>query len=128
MLTFEDFKPGASFGSRTICLDEDILSPWLAIFPNDRAHLPQMPPALMLPIMMRAYLALVAPRPPGNIHGSQWIRIHKRPQLGDAVVTEVGCMDKEMRGGRRWVTLSTQSRSAGGDLLFEGRKRLVWAA
>lgn len=128
MLTFADFEPGATLGERTVTFDDTLLRPWLTLFPDDAEHAPLMPPGMAMVMIMRAYLAVVTPRPPGNIHASQWIRGHARPRLGDEITTEVACTEKTHRNERRWLTLSTRSRDGAGALLFEGRKTLIWAA
>ena len=47
--------------------------------------------------MMRAYLNVVTPRPPGNIHARQVLAVQALPQAGELVRSSIRCLGKEMR-------------------------------
>ncbi|MCP1337011.1 hotdog family protein [Futiania mangrovi] len=128
ILTFDRFQPGAVMGEETVVLDTAILDPWLKLFPADGRHETHMPHGMVMTMIMRAYMAVVAPRPPGNVHAGQRVKMHRRPRLGEAVTTRITCEGKEMRKERRWVHLASESRDADGNILFEGRMTLIWAA
>lgn len=128
MITFDDFEPGRSFGAAPVTLDDALWAGWTRLFPEDADCAPDMPEGMTAVLAMRAYLTLVAPRPPGNVHASQSFAITRLPKRGETVTTEVACAGRELRNGRRWVDLATDSRDAAGAPLFTGRMRLIWAS
>lgn len=128
MITFDDFVPGHCFGAIPITLDEQLWSSWIQLFPDDAACAPDMPEGMTAVLVMRAYMELVAPRPPGNVHASQSFEVARLPRLGQTVTTAITCTGKELRNGRRWVDLATDSRNEGDEHLFTGRMRMIWAA
>ena len=128
MITFDDFRPGTSFGSAPVHLDDALMEKWTRLFPYDTACAPDMPEGMTAVLVMNAYMTLVAPRPPGNIHASQSFDLVRLPCIGETVTTEVICHDKEMSKGRRWVGLETISRDQAGEVLFSGAMRMIWAA
>jgi acyl dehydratase len=128
MLTFDGFQPGHSFGEATVALDEAMMQRWVALFPQDAACAPLMPEGMAAVMVMNAYMDLVGPRPPGNVHASQQFQLHSLPRIGQSVRTRVTCRGKELRNGRRWIDLETDSRDETGALLFTGAMRLIWAA
>lgn len=78
--------------------------------------------------MMRAYLRVVAPRPPGNIHARQRLVLHGLPRLDERVRSCVYCLDKEIRRERRYLQLEVSGRGAGQRPLYTGQMQLIWAA
>ena len=128
MITFEDFQPGASFGKADVTLDDTMFENWTALFPDDADCAPDMPEGMTAVLVMNAYTALIAPRPPGNVHASQAFEITRLPKRGQTVTTDVTCRSKELRKGRRWIDLDTESHDESGTLLFTGTMRLIWAA
>ena len=79
-------------------------------------------------MMMRAYLAVVASRPPGNIHARQGFTLAAPPQPGERIRSVVTCVGKEMKRGRRHVEFRTEGTGAGGRPIYTGRMALIWAA
>lgn len=128
MITFEDFRPGVSFGTAAVTLYDTMFENWTALFPGDADCAPDMPEGMTAVLVMNAYMELIAPRPPGNVHASQAFDISQLPKLGQTVQTTVTCRSKELRKGRRWIDLDTQSHDENGTLLFTGTMRLIWAA
>lgn len=128
MITFDDFEPGRCFGSVPITLDERLWSNWTRLYPGDTASSPDMPEGMTAVLVMQAYMGLVAPRPPGNVHASQSFEVVRMPRIGQTVTTSVTCTGKELRNGRRWIDLATDSCDAEGQHLFKGRMRMIWAA
>lgn len=128
MIMFDDFTPGESFGAVPVVIDQDMILQWGALFPDDLKLGAEMPVGLTSAVAMNAYLELVAPRPPGNVHASQAFEMHKLPKFGDTIQTEVLCLSKELHKGRRWVELGTKSCDQAGELMFTGRMKLIWAA
>ena len=128
MITFDDFQPGHSFGAAPVTLDDALFAKWTALFPDDDACAPDMPEGMIAVLVMNAYMELIAPRPPGNVHASQAFALHRLPKLGQTVSTTVTCTGKELRNGRRWLDLETQSHDEDGNFLFSGTMRMIWAA
>ena len=128
MITFEDFQPGVPFGTAAVTLDDAMFENWVSLFPGDADCAPDMPEGMTAVLVMNAYMELIAPRPPGNVHASQTFGISQLPKLGQTVHTTVTCRSKELRKGRRWIDLETQSHDENATLLFTGTMRLIWAA
>ena len=124
-ILWDDFAPGAALGAIEVTLSPDLFAAWARIDPGAGAE--AAPPGLMTALMMRAYTAVVAPRPPGNVHAGQALRILRAPAAGAVLRAEFGCAGKEMRRGRRRVAFSVTMSDAEGPVL-EGELRLVWAA
>lgn len=128
MLTFEGFVPGAELGVHETMLDAEGAARWCALFPGDAEVLPNMPPGMSAAVIMRAYTAVVTPRPPGNVHGEQVVDMHHLPRLGDLLRTRFVCEGKELKKDRRWVKLASETTNERGELLFTGRMVILWAA
>lgn len=128
MLTFDSFITGQSFGEATVHVDESLFQRWISLFPADAECAPRMPEGMAAVVMMNAYLELVSPRPPGNVHAAQDFNLFSLPHIGQSVRTRVICKSKEIRNGRNWIDLETDSRDDTGALLFTGAMRLIWAA
>ena len=130
-ITFEDFQPGASLGEAEITVDAAMLASVEAIYgvtvPRGNGRGRPAPLPLCTALMMRAYLQVVSARPPGNVHARQWLQLHAPLHAGDCVRTRVGCLSKELKAGRRWVTLEAQGEVAGRPV-YTGRFTLIWAA
>ena len=128
MITFDTFQPGAPLGESPFTFDAFALAQWTALYPGADTIAPLMPPGMVSMIVMRAYMATITPRPPGNVHASQHIEMHRLPNLGDTIRTTFTCESRELRKERRWVRLASASTDAGGNLLFTGRMTMIWAA
>lgn len=130
--TFANFRPGHSFGSMKIMLDQARLEQWQSIYGGNQVADPtlpsgMLPEGLLVTCMMEAYLHLVQPRPPGNIHASQKIMFAKaRPRIGDTLTLSISCLDKTEKKGRGWVTFEA-SVDCDGHALLRGEIRTVWA-
>jgi hypothetical protein len=128
--TYADFQPGHNFGKMSIVLDVDRLAQWDAIYggggdSNDPARL--VPQGLLVTCMMEAYLGLIQPRPPGNIHAGQSIVFGtSHVWLGDTVTITASCMDKTLRKGRGWVIFEV-TVARGDQTLLRGEIRSIWA-
>ena len=127
MITFDDLQAGQSFGEAAVLFDEALVAKWVQLFPADADTGLEMPDGMTAVLTIKAYADLVAPRPPGNIHGNQKFKMLKRPCLGETIHTEFLCSAKERRKERNWVSFQTRSRNAAGDLLFTGEMRVLWA-
>ncbi|MGF6861429.1 hypothetical protein ABIE69_002001 [Rhodobacteraceae bacterium MBR-64] len=128
MITFDDFRPGHVFGTAPVTLDDALFQKWTALFPEDAACAPGMPEGMTAVLVMNAYMKLIAPRPPGNVHASQAFTLECLPKLGETVNTTITCTGKELLKGRRWLDLETRSHDEAGNFLFSGAMRLIWAA
>lgn len=123
---FADFVPGTEIGIHDALYDEALAAGWRKIFPTSQPDGAEGA-GIAVALMMRSYLA-VTPRPPGNIHARQRLRLESLPRLGEMVHTVVSCADKEIRRGRRYVEFAVRGVGVRGRLLFEGQLTLVWAA
>lgn len=128
LLTYDGFEPGRDFGEARLTLDEGLMRRWLKLFPDDAAGLPDLPEGFASVIVMRAYIELIGPRPPGNVHASQSFSLRQLPQPGQTVITRMTSAGREIRRERRWVTIASETRDEADNILFTGEMRLIWAA
>lgn len=130
-ILFEDFVPGVLMGEHVEMYDARQARRWQAIFgdqPGQGANGGPEGASMATVNMMRAFLHVVAPRPPGNVHARQQLRMHGVPQAGESMRISVTCAGKEIRRERRYVELEVSGTGKGGRRLFDGRLSLVWAA
>ena len=124
---FDDFVIGAEIGGADDVYDESMVLAWRRLFGP-----PQTPGAqaagMAVALMMRGYLRVVSPRPPGNVHAGQGLRLHALPQMGEQVRTVLTCAGKEIRRERRFVEFAVTGTGKDRRSLFDGRLTLVWAA
>lgn len=127
-LLFEGFTPGRDFGEAVLRLDERLIRRWVKLYPQDAECLPAVPEGMASVVIMRAYIDRCGPRPPGNVHTSQSFHMQQPLTLGDTLRTRMTCAAAEMKKGRGWVTIGSETRNDAGTVLFTGEMRLIWAA
>ena len=127
MLTFDTFEPGRAMGSHAIAIDEALVGLWHRLYPYDDAG-GLMPPGMASVVTMRSYMAILTPRPKGNVHAGQTMQIVRLPRIGERLTTTISCRDKELRKERRLVHFLTETRVADGVLAFHGTTTSIWAA
>lgn len=126
LVTFETFQPGHVMGKVRDVIDPEMLRRCRDIYGADGS--PDISrPELASICSMRAYLGVVTPRPPGNIHTRERIAIDDLPKAGEEIETEVLCVSKEMRGERRRVVLATRTWGEKGRALFSTEMTMLWA-
>jgi hypothetical protein len=118
LYTYDSFTPGSVLGEWEEPLDARLLALWE----------PARQAGLAVALMMRAYLNVVTPRPAGNIHARQALCVQGLPRSGERVRSTVRCLDKEIRGERRYLRLEVAGEGATGRPLYTGRMNLIWAA
>jgi hypothetical protein len=131
VITFEDFNPGAVMGESVEVFDEKLAQGWQKIFgdqPADGANGAAEGASLAVVMMMRAYLNVVAPRPPGNVHARQRFSLESPPRQGEAIRTVIACVEKAFKRERRYVELQARGTGEEGRPIFTGRMTLIWAA
>ena len=128
IIFFDAFVPDSVLGAFTETPDQKTLQSWRRLYPMDPSAPAQLPRGMATVLLMRAYMHVVAPRPPGTIHAGQQLEMTALPRPNEPVTTEVRCIGKQLRNGRRFVELATQSRGEGGRPLFSGCLKLIWAA
>jgi len=84
--------------------------------------------AIGVAMMMRGYLGVVTPRPPGNVHVRQRFVLHAAPCEAEPIRTVVTCLSKEIRRERRHVKLDVRGTGADGRAIYTGILNLIWAA
>jgi len=130
-ILFDDFQPGVLMGERVEVYDARQAQRWQAIFgdqPEDGADGAAQNVSMAVVNMMRAYLHVVIPRPPGNVHARQQLRVRNVPQCGEAIRVTVFCAHKEIRRERRYVDLKVHGTGGDGRALFDGVISLIWVA
>lgn len=125
MMRFGDFTEGSMLGRHEETIDADLLTQWRSAFP-DAPDTPS-PGGFATAFAMRAYLTILPERPPGNIHARQRLVLHRAIAEGDRVAATLTCVAKELRGGRRRLTLAVAASSEDRPL-FDAEMTILWAA
>lgn len=128
VLLFDAFSPASIMGRASERLDHSIVASWKELYPCDVDEHDYAPAGLSTVLIMRAYMRVLTPRPPGNIHVRQKVEVAALPRLGEEVATEIRCVGKALRRECRYVELETKSTGEGGRDLFTGAMTLIWAA
>ena len=127
-ILWNDFRPGASLGEITQPFDDSLSSAWRGIFGSADAGTPAEGAGIAVAMMMRGYLNVVTPRPPGNVHARQRFTLEAAPRPGEAIRTVVTCLSKELKRERRYVDLDVRGTGEGGRSIYTGILTLIWAA
>jgi len=130
-ILFEDFTPGAMMGESVFAYTEEQAHRWQAIFGavgGKAANRASEGASMAVIAMMRSYLDVVCPRPPGNVHAKQYLKMHDVPRMGEGIHVAVQCVRKELRRDRRYVELRVTGTAQTERALFEGLLTLIWAA
>lgn len=131
VILFDHFSPGDVLGECTQCYDPAQIQRWQSLFghtESDGAGGFAEQAGIATVMMMRAYLQIVAPRPPGNIHAGQKMHMQSQPHPGETVTLVVRCLDKTLRRERRFIELGVTCLGADGRSIFTGQLTLIWAA
>lgn len=124
--TWDALQPGYEFGETHFRIDAHRVGRWAEIYGGAEAG--RVPPGLLVVEMMKAYLDLVHPRPPGNIHAGQRLHCLDMDVPADTAFTaSVRCREKTQRKGRGWVTFDVTLRARERDVLH-GEIVTIWAA
>lgn len=129
-MLFDDFQPGQALGDHQEVFDQSLAASWRSLFglaPGRSPH-PGELPSLAVALAMRAYLSVVSPRPPGNVHARQQFQMLAMPEVDETIVTSVICVGKEYRRERRYVDIQVEGRGRDARPLFVGEMSLIWAA
>lgn len=127
-ILWEDFQPGASLGEITQPFEAALSQAWQGIFGRDGAGGPAEGAGIAIAMMMRGYLGVVAPRPPGNVQARQRFTLEAVPRPGEAIRTVVTCLSKEIKRERRYLDLEVRGTGTGGRAIYGGILTLIWAA
>lgn len=128
VLTYDSFQPGSFLGEWESRIDASLLSGWQEIFGNDDADAPARIAGIVVIGMMRSYLEVVQPRPPGNIHTRQKLSLKRLPQAGETIRSGVWCQDKHQKRGRNYLYLEVSGKDSDDQLIYTGQMSLIWAA
>lgn len=127
-LCYDSFVPGEEIGTDDLVFGDEWVQSWSRIFTGSGRDPAQVPLGVVSVVAMRAYMAIVTPRPPGNIHAGQQLRIVRAPSLGEHLHTRMACTAKRLSGERRIVTFGTRCTGRGsGGTVFEGAMTIFWA-
>jgi hypothetical protein len=130
-ILYEDFVPGALMGERVEVYDAEQAKRWQSIFgdePEEGANGAAEGASMAVIGMMRGYLNAVTPRPPGNVHARQNLKMRAIPTPGESMRIVVRCSGKALRRERKYVELTVQGTGARGRTVFDGVLTLIWAA
>lgn len=126
--TYDRFQPGAMLGVWEETMNAELIAQWSELFGAHDSDTAARSHGLTVACMMRAYLGVVSPRPPGNIHARQKLSIIAPPKVDEAIRNEVWCVGKELRKERRYLTIEVKGDGEGGRPLYTGELSLIWAA
>ncbi len=130
-IIFDDFQPGRVLGEHVETYGPELASRWQHIFgnpPDEGADAAVEGASVAVVVMMRAYLGIVTPRPPGNVHARQRFSLADPPRPGETIRSVVACVSKELKRGRRCVELQVRGTGEGGRSIYGGSMTLIWAA
>jgi hypothetical protein len=120
------FTAGETIGTVSIPISRARLDLWSKVF-NQTHTAGAVSQSVLVSAMMEAYLKAAQPRPPGNIHAAQKVRLFGGALfLGDVVEITTSCKEKSERNGRKWISFTSRVASAGKTLL-EGEILTIWA-
>ena len=127
IFTYDSFTPGALLGEWVEPMDAGLASTWEQLFGSSERDRVAQQTGLCIALMMRAFLKVVTPRPPGNIHARQILAIEQLPQVGDTVSSQIRCIDKQIKRGRHYVDLEVTGYGADRRTVYIGKMSLIWA-
>lgn len=120
LFTYDHYEPGKVYGVKEFTVDDAVVAKWRTVYPGDNDP-GVMPAGMLAMIVVDAVLTHNAPRPPGGVHGGQTFDVNRMPRIGETLLTEVKCLDKEIKKNRKWVRALTTTRSKDtGELLLTG--------
>lgn len=120
LFTYDHYEPGKVYGVKEFTVNEAVVAKWRTVYPGDNDP-GVMPAGMLAMIVVDAVLTHNAPRPPGGVHGGQTFDVNRMPRIGETLLTEVKCLDKEIKKNRKWVRALTTTRSKDtGELLLTG--------
>ncbi len=120
LFTYDYYEPGKIYGVKEFTVDEAVVAKWRTVYPTDNDP-GVMPGGMLAMIVVDAVLTYNAPRPPGGVHGGQTFDVRRMPRIGETLLTEVKCLDKEIKKDRKWVRALTTTRSKDtGEIVLTG--------
>lgn len=127
-ILFEHFQPGTTMGEIVQTFEPRLSQCWRSIFGAQDSGEQAEGAGIAVAMMMRGYLGIVTPRPPGNVHARQRFTLHATPRQGEAIRTVVTCVSKEIKRERRYVELQAIGTGTGERPIYAGTLNLIWAA
>jgi len=128
LLTFDRFVPGRVMVGSPEGIDDAVLAHWRRLYPWDQWAPDELPVGMATVLMMRAYMRTLSPRPPGNVHQRQRLRLLGPLRADEALVTEFECTGKLIKRERRYLELAVRGRTERARPVFEGVMSMIWAA
>lgn len=122
---WEELAPSMSFAEQRAEITRRDLDLWRLVSTRESA----VSRALLVPLMMRAFIAASAPRLPGNIHVSQELVFPGRvPVEGEQLAFTFTVGGRSERKGRGWVDILVECRAVPrAEILMTGKMVLIWA-
>lgn len=120
VFTYDHYEPGKVYGVREFVVSDAVLAKWRSVYPDDDTA-DDVPAGMLAMIVVDAVLTYNAPRPPGGVHAGQTFEVRRLPRVGETLLTEVKCLDKEIRNNRKWArALTTTVSKDKGDVVLTG--------
>jgi acyl dehydratase len=131
VLTFDKFPVGNSLGTHSFTIDVSTLRLWRKLYFDEGRPgpvvSPMVSPGVVTMIVMRAYITVLRPAPDGNIHAGLSLEMHKLPEIGHTLTTEITVSNKEVRKGRLWVYMDIMTRDEHDRVICTGKTKSIWA-
>jgi hypothetical protein len=124
VLGYDDLQVGGTYRSTELTVTPDLMNAWAELTGEQGNG--ALPAAAWSVIVMPAVIAGVGPRPDGNIHARQNLRIYRMPRVGETITARVRVEDKYERRGRLYVLQSVSVFAAREELLLEASTLTVW--
>ena len=118
--TYYQYEVGKVYGEKRFAVDDEVLRKWRTVYPLD-ADNEVMPGGMLAMVVLDAIMFFHTPRPPGGVHAGQSFEVLRMPRVGDELVTEVKCLEKEIKKDRKFVRVQTTTRHGQtGEVMFKG--------
>ena len=128
VLTFDRIPLDEQIGATCLMVDKAMLDTWQSLYGKRPEDAP-LPLAFAPMLLMRAFLTIVTPRPPGNLHVGQSYRVTGMPCPYRAIFATVHCSAKELHKSRRVVTFIIKlAETDEAAPLVSGTSTMFWAA
>ncbi len=124
VLTFDDFQVGHEIGTREMVVTDDARDHLGKAFPDMGGGDGRV--EMTIAMMMRAYISIISPRPPGNIHAGQTLTLGRLLAPGDRFMARARCIAKERKKGQPWITFGL-TLTSDSEMVVEGEMSFLWA-
>lgn len=128
MFLFDTFQIGDEIGTYGSVVRPEDVDAWVRLYGGEVPSSQGVPWGLVSALCMKAYLSVVTPRPPGNIHAKQSYKVFERPKVLQDITASIKCLNKEKKNDRLMVSFSTTlSSTCGKQSIMIATSTMLWA-